>query len=272
MLHYTRRMSTSPNLSGRVAVVTGASRGLGKTIALALAKRGATVALVARSESALREVEGEIRNGGGSAISMTADLMQPSAADDVKRGVTHALGAAHILVNAAGMFGPIALVQDGDADAWMATQMLNVNAPYLLCRAFVPGMLGASWGRIVNISSAAALHSPGPLNSAYAVSKVALNRLTRALAVEIEGSGVTANVIHPGDVKTEMWADIRDQATALPSAAGYREWVKWVEETGGDSPEKAANLVVKLCADDSVNINGQFLWIEDGLQKPIASW
>jgi len=83
---------------------------------------------------------------------------------------------------------------------------------------------------------------------------------------------VTANVIHPGDVKTEMWADIRDQAAALPIAAGYREWVKWVEETGGDPPEKAADLVLRLCSDEAASINGQFVWIEDGLQKPIPSW
>ncbi len=266
------RTNTSPNLSGKVAIVTGASRGLGKTIALALAKHGATVVLVARSESALREVEGEIRNSGGSAISMAADLMQPTAADEVKREVTNVLGVAHILVNAAAMFGPIQTIQDGDAEAWVATQTLNVVAPYLLCRAFVGGMIETGWGRIVNVSSAASLHTPGPLNSAYAVSKVALNRLTRALAVEIEGSGVTANVIHPGDVKTEMWADIRDQAATLPIAAGYREWVTWVEETGGDPAEKAADLVLRLCSDEAAAINGQFLWIEGGLQTPIASW
>jgi len=253
-------------------VVTGASRGLGKTIALALAAHGAGVALVARNAAALGEVAREIESAGGVAHLITADLMQPQCADDVKQFVTNTLGPAHILVNAAAMFGPIQLIQDGDAEAWMATQMLNVNAPYLLCRAFVADMVNAGWGRIVNVSSAAALHTPGPLNSAYAVSKVALNRLTRALAVEIEGSGVTANAIHPGDVKTEMWADIRDQAAALPIAAGYREWVQWVEETGGDPPEKAADLVLRLCSDEAASINGQFLWIEDGLQKPIPSW
>jgi NAD(P)-dependent dehydrogenase (short-subunit alcohol dehydrogenase family) len=74
-------------------------------------------------------------------------------------------------------------------------------------------MVDAGWGRIVNVSSAAALAPPGPLNSAYATSKVALNQLTRQLAAELVGTGVTANVIHPGEVKTEMWADIRDKAS-----------------------------------------------------------
>jgi NAD(P)-dependent dehydrogenase (short-subunit alcohol dehydrogenase family) len=265
-------MSTSPDLHGKVAVVTGASRGLGKMIALALARHGASVALVARSAEALREVEQEITGQGCVARSIAADLMQPHSADEVKRQVTLGFGPAHILVNTAGMFGPIALVQDSDPRAWIATQTLNVIAPYLLCRAFLPGMIESGWGRIVNVSSAASLHTPGPLNSAYAVSKVALNRLTRAIAVEIEGSGVTANAIHPGDVKTEMWADIRDQCMQLPYESGYLEWVWWVDETGGDPPEKAADLVLRLCSDEAAAINGQFLWIEDGLQTPIASW
>lgn len=265
-------MSTSPNLQGKVAVVTGASRGLGKTIALALAAHGASVALVARNATALNAVADEIAMVGGMAHAIAADLMQPQCADEVKRQVADALDPAHILVNAAAMFGPIQTIKDGDADTWIATQTLNVIAPYLLCRALIGDMLASGWGRIVNLSSAASLHAPGPLNSAYAVSKVALNRLTRALAAEIEGSGVTANVIHPGDVKTEMWADIRDQAAALPIAAGYREWVTWVKETGGDPPEKAADLVLRLCSDEAATINGQFLWIEGGLQKPIASW
>lgn len=241
-------------------------------MAEALARCGASIALVARGAAGLRAVEHVITSAGGRAVAIPTDLMAPDMAASVQQRVSESLGPAHILVNAAGMFGPIELIQHTDAEAWIATQTLNVVAPYLLCRAFLGGMLDAGWGRIVNVSSAAALHEPNPLNSAYAVSKVALNRLTRALAVEIAGSGVTANAIHPGDVKTEMWADIRDQAAAHPAGAGYLQWAKWVEETGGDPPEKAAELVLRLCSDQAAAINGQFLWIEDGLQKPIASW
>ena len=87
--------------------------------------------------------------------------------------------------------------------------MVNTAGAYLTCRAFVPGMLAAGWGRIVSLSSAASLGAPGLLDSAYSTSKAALNRLTRHLAAELEGTGVAAAVIHPGSVKTEMWADIR---------------------------------------------------------------
>jgi NAD(P)-dependent dehydrogenase (short-subunit alcohol dehydrogenase family) len=134
-------------------------------------------------------------------------------------------------------------------------------------------MIERGWGRIINFTSAAALHPPGPLNSAYAVSKVALNQLTRHLAAELAGTGVTANVVHPGDVKTEMWAAIRAEAGALgPQAEGYQRWVSWVEATGGDDPQKAAELVLRLAGDEGAGITGRFLWIEGGLQAPIPSW
>jgi NAD(P)-dependent dehydrogenase (short-subunit alcohol dehydrogenase family) len=154
----------------------------------------------------------------------------------------------------------------------MRTLSVNLIGPYLVCRALVGGMMERRFGRIVNFSSAAALHPVGPLNSAYATSKVALNQFTRHLAAEVTGTGVTANVIHPGDVKTEMWADIRRQASELgPRAEVYRQWVDWVEQTGGDDPAKAAELVLRIVSGDDA-ANGQFLWIDRGLQTPIPSW
>jgi NAD(P)-dependent dehydrogenase (short-subunit alcohol dehydrogenase family) len=176
-------------------------------------------------------------------------------------------------VNAAGIFGPIALIKDSDPAAWIETIMINTVGSYLTCRAFVGGMIHAGWGRIVNVSSAAALHEPGPVNSAYGTSKAALNQFTRHLASELRGTGVTANVIHPGDVKTAMWADIKTGAERLGSVAGaYTQWVNWVEQTGGDDPEKSAYLVESLMSNDAAEVNGRFLWIKDGLQSPIPSW
>ena len=138
--------------------------------------------------------------------------------------------------------------------------MIDAVAPYLLTRAFVGGMIDAGWGRIVNITSAASLHPPGPLNSAYGTAKVALNQFTRHLAAELAGTGVTANVLHPGDVKTDMWADIRDRALAAgPAAEAYQQWVRWVDETGGDPPHKAVDAVLRLCDDEAADISGPVL-------------
>ena len=135
-------------------------------------------------------------------------------------------------------------------------------------------MIDAGWGRIVNITSAASLHPPGPLNSAYATAKVALNQLTRHLACEVAGTGVTANVIHPGDVKTDMWQDIHDRVAVMgPEAEPYRQWAAWVEETGGDPPEKAVDLVLRAdLAMRARTATGEFCWVEDPLQAPIPSW
>lgn len=262
------------NLKGKVAVVTGASRGLGRRVAVRLAKHGAAVAIVARGAAQLDETAAEIRAGGGTALPIPADLTDHSAADAIKAKVERELGVPTILVNGAGIFGPINLFKDGDPQAWLETIQLNTIAPYLLCRAFINGMLAQGWGRIINFTSAAALHPPGHLNSAYGTSKVAINQMTRHLAAELAGSGVTANVIHPGDVKTEMWSHIRGivQHMSEPAADGYRQWAEWVDETGGDDPEKAADLVLNIVGDDAGSVNGQFLWIEDGLQAPIPSW
>jgi NAD(P)-dependent dehydrogenase (short-subunit alcohol dehydrogenase family) len=261
------------DLTGKVAVVTGASRGLGQRVAVRLAGAGAAVALVARQEAQLRETARLVTESGGRSYVLPADLSRAESLDLIKSSVEGELGRPSILVNAAGIFGPIQLIKDSDPAAWIETIMANTVSAYLTSRAFVGGMIDMGWGRIVNVTSAASLHEPGPINSAYGTSKVALNQFTRHLAAEIVGAGVTANVIHPGDVKTDMWADIRDAAEALgPVANAYRDWARWVEQTGGDDPEKAADLVLDLVGPDSGSVNGQFLWIRDGLQAPIPSW
>ncbi len=261
------------HLKDKIAVVTGASQGLGRCVALNLAARSVVVAMVARSEDRVRQSEQEIRRAGGSAHAFPADISDHKAVMGLRKQIKECLGVPSILVNAAGVFGPIQLIQESDPEQWMETVKVNTLGPYLTCRAFVNGMIQESWGRIINFSSAAAFHPPGPLNSAYATSKVALNQFTRQLAAELTGSGVTANLIHPGEVKTEMWGYIRDVAARLGSEAeGYRQWVQWVEETGGDPPQKAADLVLRLVSEDSALINGRFLWIEEGLQTPIPTW
>ena len=243
----------SPSLEGKVAVVTGASRGLGRDVAAALADAGARVAEVSRT-----------------AERFTCDVSQLDEVERLRARVETEFGPPQILVNAAGIFGPVEPLTRSAPERWVETVLVDLIGPYLTCRAFAPGMIELGWGRIVNVTSAASLHPPGALGSAYATAKVGLNQLTRHLASELAGTGVTANVIHPGDVKTDMWADIRDQVAALgPEGAGHRQWAEWVEETGGDPPQKAVDLVLRIVESD---VNGAFLWIEDPLQPPIPSW
>jgi NAD(P)-dependent dehydrogenase (short-subunit alcohol dehydrogenase family) len=248
-----------------LALVTGGSRGIGREIALALADAGHTVIAVSRKPNP-DESHPKI-------TSIAGDISDNAFVTQLQKDVTAKFGTVQILVNAAGIFGPIALIKDSDPEQWLETIMIDAIAPYYTSRAFLPAMLESKWGRIINLSSAAALHQPGKLNSAYATAKVALNQFTRHMAAEISGSGVTANVIHPGDVRSEMWADIRAKAASLgEDGADYTSWVEWVENTGGDDPKKAADLIMKLVSDESATINGRFLWIENPLQEPIESW
>lgn len=256
--------------SQTLALVTGASRGLGREIALGLAKSGHQVVAVARSKSALESLAKEMPDG----ISIyECDVSDYKDVEALSAKVKTNHGDVQILVNAAGVFGPIDLIHKTDPDQWAKTIMIDTLAPYFTTRVFLPGMLAKKWGRVINVSSAAALHPPGSLNSAYGTSKVALNQFTRHLAAEISGSGVTANVIHPGDVKTEMWADIKAKALALGDVGkDYTAWVDWVAETGGDDPKKAMELVLEIVAPSHDAINGRFLWIKEPLQAPIPSW
>jgi NAD(P)-dependent dehydrogenase (short-subunit alcohol dehydrogenase family) len=261
--------------AGRVAVVTGAGRGLGRAFALALAREGAHVVGVARSSEELAETERRSRaeTATGSLTAMPCDVSDHRAVADLRERVVDRVGPPTILVNAAGIFGPIALIKDVDPEAWRQTIMIDAVAPFFTINAFLGDMLDAGWGRIVNVTSAASLHPPGPINSAYGTAKAALNQMTRHLAAEIAGSDVTANVIHPGDVKTAMWADIRDRVVGMgPVAENYIEWADWVERTGGDPPEKAVALVLRLTSDAGGATNGEFCWIDDPLQAPIDSW
>ncbi|CAK4841659.1 unnamed protein product [Aphanomyces euteiches] len=130
-------------------------------------------------------------------------------------------------------------------------------------------MVKQGWGRIINLTSAASLAEPEGTNSAYATSKVALNHFTRQLAAELAGTGVTANVFHPGEVKTEMFEAIRANVR-VPGE--LEDWVAWVERTGGDSPDKSVKLINDLLKPESDSITGRFLWIEDGLKQPKISW
>jgi NAD(P)-dependent dehydrogenase (short-subunit alcohol dehydrogenase family) len=261
------------HLAGKVAVITGASRGIGQLIAVRLAHLKITTAIISRSETELGETAEMVLQAGGKPLVIAADLSIPSSTDVIKSRVLNELGPPSILINCAGMFGPIDLIWNTDPKDWIKTQMVNFVATYLVCHAFIAGMMANGWGRVINVTSAATLHEPGLINSAYGTSKAALNQFTRHLAAEIAGSGVTANVIHPGDVKTDMWATVRGAAKGLGAEADrYRDWARWVAETGGDDPEKASDLVVALLDEKAAAINGRFLWIKDGLQPPIPSW
>lgn len=256
-----------------VAVITGASTGVGEAVALGLAKQGIRVALVARSKAKLEQVQNQIKEAGGEAAVFPCDVAEIKQIEVLREGVLEHYGEPQILVNAAGLHCELLPIAETTSSEWLKTFQVNMVGPYLTCRAFMKGMTTQGWGRIINVSSAASLSEPGNIGSVYQLSKVALNFFTRQLATELAGTGVTANVIHPGEVKTDMWAAIKEDVNRRGEVAqGAQKWVEWVEQTGGDPPEKTADLVLDLLKAESDSINGQFLWIKDPLQKPRASW
>jgi 3-oxoacyl-[acyl-carrier protein] reductase len=254
-----------------VAVVTGAGSGVGSCVARALAAKGAAVALVGRRKDRLDLVADEIMAARGRAMVAPCDVGDQKWIHVLHEEVTQKLGLVTVLFNGAGIFGQVLPISQSDPDEWIQTLRINLIGPYLMCRTFVNGMIEKGWGRIINVSSAASIMPPGGHSSAYQLSKVALNQLTRELAAELKDTGVTANVLHPGEVKTEMWAFIKSESARLGND-GMQSWAKMVEETGGDPPEKTAELVLDLIGPDSAQINGEFLWIRDGIKKPSPTW
>ena len=234
------KQQEATELRERVAVVTGGSSGCGRAITEALESAGMRVAAVSRHSDRF-----------------AADVSDADAVERLKSEVEDQLGPVDIVVNAAGIFGPIARIQDCDPHEWTRTLFggcCGADTSWYRVLLWVEWCL-RGWGRIISLSSAASLGKPGPMNSAYATSKVALNQLTRHLAAELEGTGVTANVIHPGDVKTAMWADIRDKSASLPDGEGLSGWAAHVEATGGDPPQKSAQRCGHCCSEQ----NGRFL-------------
>jgi NADP-dependent 3-hydroxy acid dehydrogenase YdfG len=193
----------SDALRGKVALVTGAGRGIGRAIALAFAEEGAAVALVARSRADLAGVAAEIRERGGRALAVPADVTQDAAVESVVENVAGELGRLDILVTSAGTasFAPVADSKPGDWDAMLA---LNLRAVMVCCRAALPTMMRQRSGTILNLASIAAKRVlPG--SAVYTATKMAVIGFSRVLAEELRAHGVRVGVLVPGAVDTPLW-------------------------------------------------------------------
>jgi len=187
----------------KTAIVTGASRGIGKAIAIGLAKAGIEVALVATNREKLDAVAREITDQGGKAIVVPGDVSSVDDVDAAVKAAKQALGNIDLLVNAAGVIDPEVTAWEADPDEWWRAFEINVRGPFLLARALVPGMLEHGGGRIVDLSSGAASHPMGQA-SGYNASKTALLRLGEHLALAGGDQGLKVFEVAPGVVQTDM--------------------------------------------------------------------
>lgn len=245
-------------LQGRVALVTGAGRGIGRAICVAYGEAGVKVAAAARSVDELDAVVAEINGSGGTAKAFSADLSDSSVPDRLVSQVTESLGPIEILVNNAGV-GSSAdprPLSDFNDDFWKLTMQVNLNAPYLLTKAVLPAMVGAGFGRVITVASInsrqGSLHG-----AAYAASKHGVVGLMRTAAIETAGQGITVNCICPGPVRTLM-NDIRIAYDADRLGRELVDHEPGLTPIGGRlEPEDIAPMAVYLASDAGRMITGQ---------------
>ena len=247
--------SAAPS-AGRVALVTGASRGIGRELALELARNGADIAVnYAQSEAAAEAVAAEVVALGRRALPIRADVADPDAVAEMLDVVGKQLGRPEILVNNAGITRDTLAMRMKDDD-WSAVLATNLTGAFLVTRACLRGMIRSRWGRIITIGSViGTMGNPGQIN--YAAAKAGLAGMTRSLAKELGSRGITVNLVAPGFIRTDITADLsQEQIDAVLSQVPL--------ERLGD-PADVAPLVAFLAGEGGRYITGQVIHVDGGL-------
>ncbi len=243
------------SFSERVALVTGASQGIGRTCALKLATAGATVAVVARNQEKLNELVGEITAAGGHAAAFALDVGDEEQVKATVKAAIAQFGKIDILVNNAGITRDQLVMRMKRAD-WDAVLQTNLTSAYLCIQAVIPSMLKQRWGRIINITSIfGQMGQAGQAN--YSASKAGLIGLTMAIAREVGSRNITCNAVAPGFIETPMTAVLSDE---FKQAA-----VKQIPLGRVGSPEDVASAVAFLASDEASYITGHVLNVNGGM-------
>ena len=243
-------------LTGRTAVITGASKGLGKAMALALGGAGAKLALISRNKEQLQAVAAEAQKLGAEAEVFVADVTSEEQVKKLERDVAAKFGKVQILINNAGINIRKPSVEF-TLDDWRAVMDTNLTSVFLMCRAFVPAMKGQGYGRILNLTSIMS-HVAIAGRTAYAASKTGLLGFTKALALELVADKITVNGISPGPFATELNKPILENPEANAQFLSKIPLGRWgrVEEVG--------QLALYLCSEDAGFITGTDVLIDGG--------
>ena len=240
-------------LTGKIIIVTGASRGIGAAAAIALGKAGATVVLAARDGKMAGDVAQTILAAGGKATARTVDVSDYAAMTALVNETTGRYGKLDALINNAGVIEPIASVADSDPEIWARNVEINLTGAYYAIRAVLPGMIAAGGGTIVNVSSGAAVR---PLEgwSAYCSAKAGLHMLTRAVALENASNGIRIFGFQPGTTDTGMQVLIR--------ASGINQ-ISQIPRGNLTPVAHPAAAIVYLCTSAADDLNGQEFSLRD---------
>lgn len=244
------------SLHGRNALVTGASRGIGRSIALALADNGAHVILVARNAELLESVKSEIESQGGTAQVIVADLSSEESPERIAQELQS--DSLDILVNNAGGNSFMSPVQSMRFSGWKKTIQLNLDSVVGLTQALIPRLINSGHGSVINVSSVAGLNG-SPFMSHYGAAKAALISFSRSLAVELASQGVRVNSLVPGWIETDLTDFLRGTKEAEAGALARVPMARW------GRPEEIADAALFLASDSSSFMTGQELIVDGGL-------
>jgi 3-oxoacyl-[acyl-carrier protein] reductase len=248
-------------LAGRSAVVTGANQGLGRAIAEHFVKAGASVLLTARGEALLQQTVAELTplatRPGQKVLARVADVSKETDCHATAQQALAELPNPCVLVNNAGVYGPFGLIEENDWSEWVKAIEINLFGTILMCRALLPHMRAAGYGKIINLSGGGAT-APLPRISAYAASKAAVVRFTETLAEETRDAGIDVNAIAPGALNTRLMDDLIAAGPEKVGAAFHEKMVKQ-QRQGGTPLDKGAELCVFLASAASDGITGRLL-------------
>lgn len=251
-----RDVRTSTRFAGNVVMVTGATRGIGRATALAFAHAGARVALAGRTVGDLEAVEAECRAAGADTLAVAVDVADATAVARFVAATEQQLGPIDVLVNNAGILGPLGPLAEADPREWLRTFAINLGGAFVCTRFVLPAMVARRSGCILNVSSASGERVVAR-RSAYATSKAALNHLTRVLAAEVAGHGVRVLALYPSPTESWMQARLRAASPRAVSAADVRRFRDHEASGQLGSPERAAACIIALAGPAGAPFVGQ---------------